>query len=89
MHFTELELVVNLKPEEKLNVHWSAIGEFVTCARLTLADLNQMVPGTAYARGPDMPASKWLIDMDKWATEKYNDSLELLMSGVVVGNIEV
>ncbi|TXT09032.1 hypothetical protein VHUM_02506 [Vanrija humicola] len=77
VHFTELELVVNLKPEEKLNVHWSAI------------DLNQMVPGTAYARGPDMPASKWLLDMDHWARDKYDDSLELLMSGVVVGNIEV
>lgn len=47
-----------------------------------------MVPGTASRRGPDMPASKWLMDMDAWATEEYNDSLEIFMAGIVVGVIE-
>lgn len=48
-----------------------------------------MVPGTASRLGPDMPASKWLMSMDNWAREKYNDGMDILMSGVVVGVIEI
>lgn len=52
-------------------------------------DLNQMVPGTAARRGPDMPASKWLMEMDAWTKDKYADSLDICMNGVVVGVLEV
>lgn len=52
-------------------------------------DLNQMVPGTAAKRGPNMPASKWLTDMDNWSKKKYAGSLDICMSGVVCGVIEV
>ncbi|WVQ99736.1 hypothetical protein IAU59_006878 [Kwoniella sp. CBS 9459] len=62
---------------ERLKIHWSAV------------DINQMVPGTASRLGPDMPASKWLMDMDEWATAKWDDSLEILMTGVVCGVIEL
>lgn len=48
-----------------------------------------MVPGTAARRGPDMPASKWLMQFDEWALDKYKGSLDICMNGVVVGVIEV
>jgi len=54
-----------------------------------LLDLNQMVPGTAAERGPDMPASKMLMDLDEWGTERWGGSLDFLMYGIVVGVIEV
>ena len=53
------------------------------------SDLNQMVPGTASKRGPNMPASKWLTEMDKWSKKKYDGSLDICMNGVVCGVIEV
>ncbi|ORY22823.1 hypothetical protein BCR39DRAFT_550650 [Naematelia encephala] len=73
----EIELAVRAEKGEKTTLSWSGI------------DLNQMVPGTALERGPDMPASKLLLDMDKWATEKWNDSLEILMYGAVTGVLEI
>lgn len=48
-----------------------------------------MVPGTASRRGPDMPASKWLMDLDAWAKEKFNDGLDICMNGLVVGVLEL
>jgi len=48
-----------------------------------------MVPGTAAERGPDMPASKMLMDLDEWGTERWGGSLDFLMYGIVVGVIEV
>lgn len=62
----------------------------VACKRIQLTpDLNQMVPGTAAKRGPDMPASKWLMEMDEWSKKHYEGSLDICMSGVVAGVVEV
>ncbi|KAL7420634.1 hypothetical protein Q5752_004585 [Cryptotrichosporon argae] len=76
-HSLELDLKVRLAEDEKVQIHWSAI------------DINQMVPGTAARLGPDMPASAFLMDMDAWAEATYGGALELLLSGVVVGVLEV
>lgn len=56
---------------------------------LTFADINQMVPGTASRLGPDMPASKWLTEMDAWAKDKYNGGIDIVMSGIITGVIEI
>lgn len=60
-----------------LNIHYSAL------------DLNQMVPGTASRLGPDMPASVFLMDADKWASEKWHDSLDFVMCGTVAGILTI
>lgn len=60
-----------------LDIHYSAL------------DLNQMVPGTASRLGPDMPASVFLMDADKWASGKWNDSLDFVMCGTVAGIISI
>ena len=39
--------------------------------------------------GPDMPASKMLMDLDAWGTERWGGCLDFLMYGMVVGVIEV
>lgn len=92
-HTIQLNLTVKLNPDEKFQLTYSGIGTFtfITLSwipRLT-ADVNQMVPGTASRRGPDMPASKWLTEMDAWARAKYDDSLDMCMSGVITGVIEI
>lgn len=74
---TEVDLELAVRNEGPLSIQWSAI------------DLNQMVPGTASTMGPDMPASKMLMDLDAWGTEKWDDSLDFLLYGVVAGVIEV
>lgn len=48
-----------------------------------------MVPGTASRLGPNMPASKFLTDMDNWTKKKWDGALDIVMSGVVCGVIEV
>ncbi|WVF71126.1 hypothetical protein IAT40_005923 [Kwoniella sp. CBS 6097] len=73
----DLNFTLGMNQGERLKIHWSAV------------DINQMVPGTASRLGPDMPASKWLLDMDEWAKKKWDDSLEILMTGVVCGVIEL
>ncbi|OXG17593.1 hypothetical protein C367_05083 [Cryptococcus neoformans Ze90-1] len=73
----DLRLDIRADEGERLRIHWSAF------------DINQMVPGTAARDGPDMPASKMLLDLASWSREKYNDDLDLVMSGVVCGVIEV
>ena len=73
----DLSLTLANSGDEKVNIHWIAM------------DLDQMVPGTAYQRGPDMPGSKVLIDLHHWAKEKYDDSLEILTYAAVAGIIEV
>ena len=52
-------------------------------------DLKQMVPGTAMTMGPDMPASKMLMDLDAWGTDRWGGSMDFLMYGAVVGVIDV
>ncbi|WWD16981.1 hypothetical protein CI109_101415 [Kwoniella shandongensis] len=73
----DLNLTLRMEPGETLKIHWSAF------------DLNQMIPGTASRLGPDMPASKLLLDLDEWATEKWNGDLDMVMSGTVCGVINV
>lgn len=48
-----------------------------------------MVPGTASRLGPDMPASKFLIEMDEWIEEKWKGTMDVLMVGVIVGILEI
>nr|KIR45346.1 hypothetical protein I312_05389 [Cryptococcus bacillisporus CA1280] len=72
-----LRLDIRADKGQKLRIHWSAF------------DINQMVPGTAARDGPDMPASKMLLDLASWSREKYNDDLDIIMSGIVCGVIEV
>lgn len=48
-----------------------------------------MVPGTAARRGPDMPASKWLMEVDEWAAERWNGAMDFVMTGTVAGVVEV
>ena len=48
-----------------------------------------MVPGTAKAMGEDMPASKMLLDLDIWGKERWEDKLDLLLYGLVVGNLKI
>ncbi|KAK8864706.1 hypothetical protein IAR55_001960 [Kwoniella newhampshirensis] len=73
----DLNLTLRMEPGETLKIHWSAF------------DLNQMIPGTASRLGPDMPASKMLLDLDEWATEKWGGHLDMVMSGTVCGVIDV
>ncbi|KIR26373.1 hypothetical protein I307_04372 [Cryptococcus deuterogattii 99/473] len=73
----DLRLDIRADEGQKLRIHWSAF------------DINQMVPGTAARDGPDMPASKMLLDLASWSREKYNDDLDIIMSGIVCGVIEV
>lgn len=73
----DLRLDIRADEGQKLKIHWSAF------------DINQMVPGTAARDGPDMPASKMLLDLASWSREKYNDDLDIIMSGIVCGVIEV
>lgn len=72
-----VDFELDVRTREPLKLHYSAL------------DLNQMVPGTAGRRGPDMPASVFLMDADQWASEKWNDSLDFVMCGTVAGVIEV
>jgi hypothetical protein len=76
-HTIDLDLTVRLEPGEKLRIHFNGV------------DKNQMVPGTASRLGPDMPASRWLMAMDDWARETYDDSLDIVMSGIIAGVLEV
>ncbi|WVQ80122.1 hypothetical protein IAT38_002223 [Cryptococcus sp. DSM 104549] len=73
----QLTLTVRADKGEKLKIDWSAF------------DLNQMVPGTASRLGPNMPASKMLLDLSAWSVDRYQDDLDYVMSGVVCGVIEV
>jgi hypothetical protein len=52
-------------------------------------DGKQMVPGTASRLGPDMPASVLLMDMDRWMEDTWKGTMDVLMTGVVVGVEEV
>ena len=73
----DLSLTIKSGPKDKLPIHYVGI------------DLNQMVPGTAKELGPDMPGSIMLMDLQEWAKEKYDDSLEILTYAAVAGIIEV
>lgn len=48
-----------------------------------------MVPGTASVMGPDMPASKMLLDLNEWALERWEGSLDIVLYGAVVGILEI
>jgi len=48
-----------------------------------------MVPGTASTMGPDMPASKMLMDLNEWGKERWGGSVDMLLYGNVAGNIEI
>jgi hypothetical protein len=63
--------------QERLDIHYSAL------------DLNQMVPGTAGRRGPDMPMSRFLTEVDNWAEEKWNGGLDFVMCGTVAGVVTI
>lgn len=97
----DLRLDIRADEGQKLKIHWSAFGEIFIIPqhaiwnhteqsiRSSPKDINQMVPGTAARDGPDMPASKMLLDLASWSREKYNDDLDIIMSGIVCGVIEV
>lgn len=72
-----VDFELDVRTTNPINIHYSAL------------DLNQMVPGTAHRRGPDMPASVFLTDADTWATEKWKGSLDFVMCGTVAGIITV
>ncbi|WWC88985.1 uncharacterized protein L201_003900 [Kwoniella dendrophila CBS 6074] len=76
-YIQDLYITLRMDEGERMKIHWSAI------------DMNQMVPGTASRLGPNMPASKWLSEIDEWAEKEYEGSLEIMMNGVVCGVIEV
>ncbi|WWC69875.1 uncharacterized protein I206_103818 [Kwoniella pini CBS 10737] len=76
-HTQDLNLTLRMDEGERMHIHWSAV------------DLNQMVPGTSNRLGPNMPATKWLNEIDNWAENEYKDSLEIMMNGIVCGVIEV
>jgi hypothetical protein len=52
-------------------------------------DGNQMVPQTASRLGPDMPASKVMLDMDAFCAERWKGSLDVILGGIVTGVIDV
>lgn len=62
---------------DKIDVYWSGI------------DVNQMVPGTAYEYGLDMPGSKMLIDLGNWAEKRWKGSVDLARFASVTGVISV
>lgn len=68
---------MDVRTEEPIEIHYSAL------------DLNQMVPGTASRRGPDMPMSKFLIEFDEWANEKWNGSLDIVCCGTIAGIVTI
>ena len=55
----------------------------------SLEDMNQMVPQTASRLGPDMPASKVLLDFAPWAEDHWQGAVDLFMFGAVTGMVEV
>jgi len=75
-HNIDLDLTVRIKPDEKLQIHFSGV------------DKHQMVPGTASRLGPNMPASRWLMAMDAWAKDYYDDGIDICMSGIICGILE-
>jgi hypothetical protein len=36
-----------------------------------------------------MPAAEMLLDVQSWTREKYDDSLDIVMIGTVVGVVEI
>ena len=46
-----------------------------------------MVPSTAHAH-PDRPGSELLLALDKWATVKWKDSLDITAVGSVTGSFD-
>lgn len=52
-------------------------------------DGNQMVPQTASRLGPDMPASKVMLDMDAFCADRWKGSLDVILGGIVTGVIDV
>ena len=73
----DLSLTIKSGPNDKLPIHYIGI------------DLNQMVPGTASQMGSEMPGSIMLTDLQEWAKEKYDDSMEILTYAAVAGIVEV
>lgn len=72
-----VDFELDVRTQDPINLHYSAL------------DLNQMVPGTAHRRGPDMPASVFLMDADEWAKDKWSESLDFVMCGTVAGVITI
>lgn len=68
-----VDFELDVRTNDPIEIHYSAL------------DLNQMVPGTASRRGPDMPMSKFLTEVDQWASEKWEGSLDFVMCGTVAG----
>jgi hypothetical protein len=68
---------MDVRTTRPIEIHYSAL------------DLNQMVPGTASRRGPDMPMSKFLIEFDEWANEKWEGSLDIVCCGTVAGVVTI
>lgn len=52
-------------------------------------DGNQMVPWTAPRLGPNMPASKLLLDLDEWADLRWKKSIDITGAGIVSGIIDI
>jgi hypothetical protein len=48
-----------------------------------------MVPATASRLGRGKPAAEMLLDLHDWSKETWNDSLDIVMIGTVVGVLEL
>lgn len=56
---------------------------------MSTLDGNQMIPWTAPRLGPGMPASKLLLDLDRWAEIKWDKALDIVAAGIVSGVVEI
>lgn len=75
-----------------VNMDWTAVGELFPHYERRHADQvdgKQMVPWTAPRLGPNMPASKLLLDLDSWAETKWKNSIDITGAGIVSGIVEI
>ncbi|ORX35606.1 hypothetical protein BD324DRAFT_660481 [Kockovaella imperatae] len=73
----DLELDIRARKGDKIKFEWTGI------------DMKQMVPQTAADLGPNMPASRMLLDFRPWAEEHFRGAVDLFMYGAVTGMVEV
>lgn len=70
---------------------WLWTGRLWVSTHMTalIADGKQIVPWTAPRLGPDMPASKLLLDLDKWAEDKWKKTIDITAGGIVSGVVDI
>lgn len=75
----EFTVDIKLKMDNNETVAFSWVG----------IDRHQLFPSTSERLGADLPSTSMFVDMDKWFVEEWNDSLEVLMIGVIAGALEL